>query len=149
MQNTWDTVVKIASAVAGAIVGALAEAVMSWSSAMTALLVFMVIDYISGLIVAGMGKSTKTESGGLSSKIGYDGLKRKFMALLMVIVAIMIDFLMGDKHIFRDAACWFYLANEGLSILENMALAGVPFPEKIRQVLEQAKEQEKPPDVGA
>lgn len=68
MQNTWDTVVKIASAVAGAIVGALAEVIMSWSSAMTALLVFMVIDSISGLIVAGMGKSIKTESGGLRSR---------------------------------------------------------------------------------
>ena len=107
----------------------------------------MAADYLSGLAVAGMGKSTKTENGGLSSKVGWQGLLRKGMMMLVVLAAALLDNAMGDAHIFRDAACWFYVANEGLSLLENMILVGVPFPQKLKDLLEQTKSQEgHPPD---
>lgn len=115
---------------------------------MYVLLVLMAIDYVSGVIVALMGKSAKSNGGGLDSKIGFVGLARKGLMLLVVLVAAQMDTALGtEQAIFRDATCWFYIANEGLSVLENLALAGVPFPERIKHLLEQTKQQhDKPPD---
>ena len=63
------------------------------------------------------------------------------LMLLVVLVAAQVDMAIGGGgHVFRDAACWFYIANEGLSVLENMALGGVPFPERLKQLLEQTKQ---------
>lgn len=142
--TTWDRVVKLLAGIAGAIFGAFGGA----SPVMYVLLALMGIDYASGIIVAIMGKSIKTNGGGLDSKIGFNGLARKGLMLLVVLVAAQMDHALGAQQaVFRDAACWFYIANEGLSVLENMALAGVPFPEKIRHLLEQTKQQhDKPPD---
>jgi toxin secretion/phage lysis holin len=145
MQNTWDTVLKWLAAIGGAVAGVFG----GWTVTMTVLVAFMAADYISGLFVAGLGKSLKTEGGGLSSKVGWQGLFRKGMMMLVVLIAALLDRAMGDAHIFRDAACWFYVANEGLSLLENLAIAGVPFPEKIKEILEQAKDKGKPPDATA
>jgi toxin secretion/phage lysis holin len=136
MEKVWDTVLKWLAAVGGAIAGAFG----GWNVTMTVLVVAMAADYLSGLAVAGMGKSTKTEGGGLSSKVGWQGLLRKGLMMLVVLIAATLDTAMGDAHVFRDAACWFYIANEGLSLLENLAVAGVPFPEQLKKLLEQAKE---------
>ena len=130
MEQVWKNIVKAAAAAGGAIAGAMG----GWDATLRVLLVMMVVDYISGMMVAVMGKSPKTEYGGLSSKVGFVGLAKKGLMLLVVLVATMLDEAMG-MAIFRDAACWFYIANEGLSLLENLSLVGVPFPEKIKALL--------------
>lgn len=130
MENIWKGIIKGMAACGGAIAGAMG----GWDSTLRVLLVMMVVDYLSGLMVAVMGRSNKTEYGGLSSKVGFVGLAKKGLMLMVVLVATMLDEAMG-MAVCRDAACWFYIANEGLSILENMSLAGVPFPEKIKELL--------------
>ncbi len=144
MEKTWDTILKWLAAAGGAVAGAFG----GWTVTMTVLVAFMGADYISGLIVAGMGKSLKTEGGGLSSKVGGQGLAKKGLMMLVVLIAALLDTAMGDAHVFRDAACWFYIANEGLSLLENLAIAGVPFSPKIKALLEQIKDKDgQPPDT--
>lgn len=132
MEQIWKNIVRMAAAAGGAIAGALG----GWDAILRVLLAMMVVDYISGVMVAVMGKSQKTEYGGLSSKVGFVGLLKKGMMLLVVLIATFLDEAMG-MAIFRDAACWFYIANEGLSLLENLSLVGVPFPEKIKALLGQ------------
>jgi len=145
MERTWDTILKWLAAIGGAIAGAFG----GWNVTMTVLVAAMAADYLSGLAVAGMGKSPKTENGGLSSKVGWQGLLRKGMMMLVVLVAALLDKAMGDVHTFRDAACWFYVANEGLSLLENLAAAGVPFPAKLKELLEQTKDKNSQPPTAA
>ena len=132
MEQVWKNIVRVVAAAGGAIAGALG----GWDAILRVLLAMMVVDYISGIMVAVMGKSQKTEYGGLSSKVGFIGLLKKGMMLLVVLIATFLDDAMG-MAIFRDAACWFYIANEGLSLLENLSLVGVPFPEKIKALLGQ------------
>lgn len=132
MEQVWKNIVRVVAAAGGAIAGALG----GWDAILRVLLAMMVVDYISGIMVAVMGKSQKTEYGGLSSKVGFVGLLKKGMMLLVVLIATFLDEAMG-MAIFRDAACWFYIANEGLSLLENLSLVGVPFPEKIKALLGQ------------
>ena len=138
MDTVWDKAVKIAAAAMGAVAGAFG----GWSWLMTALLACMAADYVSGVLVAWMGKSLKTECGGLSSKVGAAGLLRKGLMLMVVLVAALLDRALGQGNaMFRDAVCWFYVANEGISLMENLSLAGVPFPQKLRELLGQkAKE---------
>lgn len=130
MEQIWKGIIKGAAACGGAIAGVMG----GWDSTLRVLLVMMVVDYLSGLLVAVMGRSNKTEYGGLSSKVGFVGLAKKGLMLMVVLIATMLDDAMG-MAVCRDAACWFYIANEGLSVLENMSLAGVPFPEKIKELL--------------
>ena len=74
--------------------------------------------------------------------------------MLVVLVAALLDRAIGAQTaVFRDAACWFYIANEGLSLLENLSLAGVPFPDKLKEMLGQKAREadggvEKPPEQG-
>ena len=132
MEQTWDKVVKGLAAVGGAI----AAAFGGWSMQLSVLVYFMIADYLTGLVVAWMGKSPKSETGGPSSRVGFVGILKKLLMLGLVFVAAQIDIAMGgNAFICRDAAVWFYLANEGLSVLENLTLAGVPFPERIRVLL--------------
>ena len=130
MEQVWKGVIKTMAGVGGAIAGAMG----GWDNTLKVLVVMMAADYVSGMVVAAMGKSQKTEYGGMSSKVGFAGLAKKGLMLLVVLVATMLDSAMG-MAVCRDAACWFYVANEGLSLLENMDLAGVPFPEKIKEML--------------
>lgn len=135
MENLYAKTIKGLAAVGGGIAGALG----GWDPLLQVLAAMMAADYLSGVAVALMGKSRKTEYGGLSSKVGALGLARKGLMMLVVLVAALLDAAVGGAAC-RDAACWFYIANEGLSLLENMALAGVPFPEKIQALLGQQKE---------
>ena len=130
MEQFWRGIVKGVAAACGAIAGA----VGGWDATIKVLVVMMVIDYVSGLVVAAMGKSTKTDYGGLSSKVGFIGLAKKGLMLAVVLMAATLDEAMGTA-VCRDTACWFYIANEGISVLENLNLVGVPFPEKIRALL--------------
>lgn len=135
--DAWASVIKGAAAVGGFFIGLYG----GWDVLMTVLIVCMGVDYIMGIVVAIMGNSTKTEGGGLSSNVGFKGILRKGVIMLMVLLASLVDKVIGgDGTAFRSMACLFYIANEGLSILENSALAGVPWPEKLKSALEQMKD---------
>lgn len=140
---TWDKILKILAAVAGAIAGLFGE----WNTMLTILVVAMTTDYVSGWIVAWCGKSPKTENGGLSSKIGFIGIAKKAFIMILVLLATLLDRVIGgDTAVFQSSLVLYYIANEGLSILENAALLGVKFPAKIKRALETMQEQEDPPD---
>lgn len=141
----WDKVVKILAAGAGAILGIW----KGWDVLVKVLVVVMALDYISGCMVAVAGKSPKTESGGLSSKAGFVGLMKKVLIGFVVFLGHLLDQAMG-MAMWQTAAVTFYLANEGLSVLENAALLNLPIPEKIKNVLAAMKEKDKEPvdDTG-
>ncbi|MEG0165944.1 phage holin family protein [Anaerorhabdus sp.] len=106
----------------------------TWDTALYVLAAFMILDYITGLL---KGYHTKT----LSSDVGVKGLTKKFMILIVIIVAVLLDKLMGmDNWFFRTLVCYFYIANEGLSILENATVLGLPLPPKLKEALEQLKQ---------
>lgn len=117
----------------GIVGGAIATAFGGWDTALAALVTFMAIDYITGLMVAGIfHTSRKTESGALESLAGWKGLCRKGVTLL---VACQLDKVMGSSFI-RDAAIIGFMANEAISIIENAGLMGVPIPEVITQAVD-------------
>ena len=126
--------------------GAVAAAFGGWDTAMTALLVTMAVDYISGSLVALVfQKSNKTESGAYDSRYGWKGLCRKGLMLLFVLVAVRVDALMGADYV-RDAVCIGFCVNEILSTVENLGLAGVPMPEAVVKALEQLQNVQKAGD---
>lgn len=133
---SWDKIVKIFCTAAGAIVGWFTGI---WSPMLTVLAWCMVMDYISGIMVAFGGKSPKTEAGGVSSAVGFVGLAKKAMILMVIGLAAMIDHATGNA-VFQMAAVLYYVANEGISILENAVLMGVPVPEVLRNALEIMRE---------
>lgn len=146
----WDKVLKYIAGAAGAVAGLLGE----WNVALTILAIFMVLDYITGLIVAWRGRSPKTAGGGVSSRVGFDGLIRKFFIMIVVLVATLLDRVIGNSAaVFQTAATMYYIANEGISILENTALMGVVYPKFIMRALETMREENdegedgKPPDA--
>ena len=137
MDTIWDKALKWLAAFSGAVAGAFG----GFDPVFRVLLACMVVNYVSGVIVALMGKSRKTETGFLDSKIGARGIAKKGLMLLVVLVAALLDGALGtEQQIFRSAVIWFYVANESLSILENMALANVPFPKRLLNALEQIKQ---------
>lgn len=108
-----------------------------------ALLSFVVIDYITGIMVAIINKE-------LSSEVGFKGIFKKVLIFFLVGVAHLLDtqILGGDGSVLRTAVIFFYLSNEGVSILENVAVLGLPVPEKIQEVLAQlTTETEKDEDI--
>ena len=122
---------------AGILGAALCRAFGGWDAAMAALLMCMAVDYISGSLVALVfHKSTKSESGSYNSLYGLKGLCKKGLMLLFVLVAVQIDRLLGTAYV-RDAVCIGFCANEVLSIIENLGLAGIPMPEAVIKALEQ------------
>lgn len=134
---TWDKILKTLAGMLGAAAGLLGE----WNVLLTILAVFMVIDYVTGLIVAWRGKSPKTESGHVSSKAGFDGLIRKAFIMVIVLVATLLDVAIGNaSRVFQTAATMYYIANEGISILENTALMGVKYPVFIIRALEAVRD---------
>ena len=127
-----DMVLAALAAVGSAIAGALG----GWDSALSTLLILMAVDYVTGVLVAAVWhKSAKTDSGGVSSAAGFKGLLRKAVILLMVLLGAMMDRTMGIDYV-RTAVCLFYVANEGLSILENTAIMGVPYPAFVKNMLD-------------
>lgn len=112
----------------GAVGSGIAYAFGGWDTSIATLLIFMLIDYISGLVVAGVfHKSTKTKSGALSSKTCWQGLAKKCMTLVFVIVGNRLDMMLGSTYI-RDAICIAFVVNELISIIENGKLMGIPIP---------------------
>lgn len=98
---------------------------------LTALIVFMAIDYVTGLMCAIADKK-------LSSSVGFKGICKKVLIILLVGVAHIVDIhVVGSGNALRSAVVCFYLSNEGVSLLENAAHLGLPIPEKLKTVLEQ------------
>ena len=113
-----------------------------WSEALTTLLICMVIDYITGLVVAGVfHNSPKSETGALESNAGLKGLFRKAAMLLFVLIGHRLDLAVGTTYI-RDAVCIAFIANEVLSLVENAGLMGVPIPEVITNAIDVLKNKE-------
>lgn len=120
----------------GVVGGFIASLFGGWDAALITLLMFMVIDYISGLIVAGVfHNSNKTETGTLESKAGWKGICRKCMTLLFVLIAYRLDLALGVAYI-RDAVIIGFMANELISIVENAGLMGLPLPAVITKAID-------------
>lgn len=121
---------------AGAIGGAVSWLYGGFDDAMLVLIVFMALDYVTGLIVAGVfHKSSKSETGALESKAGWKGLCRKGVTIAIVMMAALLDRVLGTSYI-KDAVIVGYIFNEGLSILENAGLMGVPYPKALKNALD-------------
>jgi len=131
--NTIKLTVLSITGVIGAFV---ANLFGGWDSALTTLLIFMAADYITGLIVAGVfHTSPKTDSGTLSSKVGWKGLCKKGGTLLIILIAVRLDMTLNTDYI-KDFAVIGYLVNEGISILENLELMGVWIPPIMSKALD-------------
>ncbi|MDO5299624.1 MAG: phage holin family protein [Clostridia bacterium] len=121
---------KVQTAVA-AIGGYLGYFVGGMDGLMTALIIFMVIDYITGLMCAVADRK-------LSSAVGFKGICKKVLILMLVGVAHIVDLhVVGTGSALRGAVVCFYLSNEGVSLLENAAHLGLPIPEKMKSILAQ------------
>ena len=115
---------------------AIASLFGGWNGAMTTLVILMFIDYVTGIIVAGVFHASPKSSGGaLSSAVGFKGICRKFVILLIVVVACRVDLLL-ETNIIRDATCIGFCANELVSITENAGLMGIPLPRKLVEAIE-------------
>ena len=133
----WDKIIKTICTIGGAIAGFFG----GWPPMLTILVVVMCIDYVSGVIVAASGRSPKSETGGLSSKAGFIGIAKKGFIMLIVLLATMLDHAIGDEAmLFQGAAACYYIANEGLSILENAVLMDLPVPGVIKRALEELRD---------
>ena len=128
MKETICTIVGIVGSFIAGLFG-------GWDASMVTLLLFMGVDYITGLAVAACGRSPKSDTGRLSSKIGWRGLAKKCVSLLLVLVAVRLDITLGTSYI-RDAVCIAFIANELLSITENAGLLGVPLPAVITKAID-------------
>ena len=107
-----------------------------WDGFLYALVAFVVIDYITGLMVAVLEKR-------LSSEVGFRGIFKKVVLFSLVAVGHIVDSrLLQNEGVIRTAVIFFYLSNEGISILENTAKIGLPIPEKLKAVLEQLNKEE-------
>ena len=133
MHHFSERLSKALAVAGGAIMGILG----GWSPLLTALIVFMSLDYLTGLVAAARGKSLKTENGYISSRAGFDGLIRKAGIMVVVFMGALLDqALDGESAMFMSASVCYFIANEGISILENLTLLGVKIPEALRAALE-------------
>ena len=126
--------------IAASIGSMFAKWVGGWDAFMKTLVMFMLIDYVTGIIVAAVfHKSGKTKNGSASSKECYKGIIKKMCMLALVGVSVGVDKIVGTDYI-RSVTILFFLGNEGLSILENMGLMGMKYPRFIRTALEVIRE---------
>ena len=122
--------------VIGVIGGMIASLFGGWDAALVTLIIFMGVDYVTGLIVAGVfHNSEKTKNVALESRAGWKGLCRKGVPLLVVLVACRLDLVMGSNFI-RDAVVIAFIANETISIIENAGLMGIPIPAAIMRAID-------------
>ncbi len=127
MKEFWNTIQLIFSAVGGW----LGYFLGGCDGLLYALLAFVVIDYITGVMCAINDRT-------LSSEVGFRGICRKVLIFLLVGIANILDVqVIGTGSVLRTAVIFFYISNEGVSLLENAAHLGLPVPEKIKIVLEQ------------
>ena len=126
--GTLAALAAIGSAVAGWLGG--------WDAALKVLTAFMVADYITGVALAAVWrKSKKSKSGAVSSAAGFKGLCKKGVILLVVWVTTLLDKALGAEYV-RTATVLFFIGNEGISLLENLGMMGIPFPAFLQTALE-------------
>lgn len=126
--------------IVGTVGGFIASLFGGWDTALATLLIFMAVDYATGLIVAGVfHKSQKTENGALESRAGWKGLCRKGTSLLVVLVAYRLDLVIGSNFV-KDATIIAFIANETISIIENAGLMGAPIPAVIVKAIDVLKQ---------
>ncbi|WP_110931082.1 phage holin family protein [Paenibacillus bouchesdurhonensis] len=125
MDNALKVIVAVGGSAASFLFG-------GWSSLLSILLAFVVIDYLTGIGAA-------FKEGTLNSTIGYWGIAKKVSIFAIVAVAHLVDTALGDSHLFRDAAVFFYLANELLSLIENAGRIGAPIPPMLTKAVEVLK----------
>ncbi|RST56916.1 holin [Siminovitchia terrae] len=125
-----ETIFKSVVAVIGAIITFLLG---GWSPLLQVLVIFIVMDYVLGFLVA-------ATHGELNSSIGFKGIAKKVIILSLVAVAYAIDTIMGDGTLIRDAVIFFYLANELLSILETVGKTNLPVPDVLKKAVEKLNE---------
>lgn len=128
VEAVWGTITGVVGVAAEILFGA-------WSDALAALVVAMLIDYVSGVIAAYIDPALS-----LNSQRGFRGILKKIMILLLVSLGHVLDTAM-HQQIICIAVTYFFLGNEGLSIVENAAKAGVPIPARLKETLEQLTEE--------
>lgn len=127
MKEIWNWI-QVTFAVVG---GWLGYFLGGWDGFLYALLTFVVIDYITGLMCAVLDKK-------LSNEVGFRGIFKKVLIFSLVAIGHIIDKnVIGDGSVIRTAVIFFYLSNEGISILENAVHVGLPVPQKLKDILEQ------------
>lgn len=127
MKENWNWTQALIATVGGGIGGFLG----GWDGFLYALLAFVVIDYITGLMCAVLDKK-------LSSEVGFRGIFKKVLIFSLVAIGHIVDQnVIGEGSVIRTAVIFFYLSNEGVSILENAAHIGLPVPQKLKDILEQ------------
>lgn len=127
MKEIWNWIQVIFAAIGGW----LGFFLGGWDGFLYALVIFIVMDYITGLMCAILDKK-------LSSEIGFRGIFKKVLILALVAIGHVIDkYVIGDGSVVRTAVIFFYLSNEGVSVLENAAHIGLPVPKKLKDILEQ------------
>lgn len=119
----------------------IANSLGGWDASMQVLVALMVADYLTGVLVAAVWhKSSKSSSGTLNSVAGFKGILKKCMILLLVWIGVLLDQALGSAYA-RTAVVLFFVGNEGISLLENLGLMGVPFPAFLRRALEALRDQ--------
>lgn len=136
MKNLW----QIVSGAAASLATFLMYLVGGWDAALAIMFVAMGLDYFTGLLVAFRHRSDKTEGGGFSAEVAFWGVTRKLLMLVIVAVATAVDRLIGTEGICRMAAIGFYVANDGISIIENAHAVGVSFPQGLLDVLQKIRQ---------
>lgn len=120
----------------GILGGRISQSFGGWSDDAVTLIIFMAVDFLTGLIVAGVFKSSaKSESGALNSKAGFKGLCKKCVILMFVLIAHRLDTVLGTEYI-RTSAILGFILNEAISITENAGLMGIPLPKSIIKAIE-------------
>lgn len=114
--------------------GAVGAVMGGFDGFLYALIVFVVVDYLTGVMVAVLNKK-------LSSEVGFHGIFKKVVIFALVAVGHIVDaYVIQNGSVIRTAVIFFYLSNEGISILENASVLGLPVPQKLKDVLEQLKD---------
>ena len=127
MRKTICTIVVIVG-------GFVTELFDVWDSALVTLIIFMSVDFVTGLVTSAMGKSKHSKNGSFNSSVCWIGLAKKFCVLLLIMVAVRIDTMLGTVYI-CDAVCIKFCINELLSIIENTSLIGIPYPSVIKNAI--------------
>ena len=135
----WKTKFDMLIAFFGSIIS---DLLGGWDIILTTLAIFMVLDYITGMIASFIEKTWNSEKGAV-------GLIKKGTIVLLVILGVFLDRLItGDKWVFRTVICMFYIANEGLSIVENCGRIGLPVPKCLLDALEQLRKDNDTDNTG-
>lgn len=117
--------------------GIVEDVLGGWDGLLSALILFMVVEYLTQILVAILNKKR-------SNEIGFCGIAKKVSIIFLVAVGNVIDVLViQNRSIIRTAVIFFYLSNEGITIIENVAILGLPIPQRLKDILEQFKDGKK------